>query len=200
MQKLTFFFLLLLLLSCTKNSTSIKTTTNNQGSGQTESKPVWPVASGNYWVYQDSLFNDDGSFGSVFPSDTLKTTDSIIHEGKVFYGTNPFYISRTYYRQADDNTVEEYDFNTNFSAIYFRQVQANNTIIRKQDVVIPNEYGYDCIRNENTQTISGDLRLREIFYVKPGVGLVRLEYFVKYRTSTKLNLYFTRTLVSYKIK
>ncbi|WP_018615270.1 hypothetical protein [Segetibacter koreensis] len=215
MQKLPVFFLLLLLVSCTKNSTSINQTSNSQGNGQTESKTVWPVVTGNYWVYRDSLFNDNGSFGSVFPSDTLKTTDSVTYEGKVFYGTNPFYVSRTYYRQVDDNTVEEYDYNINSSAIIFKRVEANNTIIRSQDAVVPNEhvvttltgytdviniYGYDCIRNENTQTVNGDLWLRVVTYVKPGVGLVRMEYYVKYKASEKLRLYFTRTMVSYKIK
>lgn len=207
MQKLFVFFVLLLLFSCSKDSIPANPpASNNQ---------VYPIVSGNYWVYRDSSFNDNGSFYGSAPSDTLRTIYSITFQGNVFYGADTFYITQTYYRQADDSTIEEYDPAVNNSYIYFRHVKTNNTIIRSEDVVYSNEhfvttltgytdttnlYGYDCIRNESTSTRSGILNLKIIIYVKPGVGVVRYEYYLRNTTTGNLNIYFTRTLVSYKVE
>lgn len=210
MQKLTGFILLLLVFSCTKKDQS----SNKQNSGQTQSKPLWSIVRGNYWVYRDSSFDDNGSFFGVAPSDTLRTTDSLTYQGNVYYGKDTFYITTVYFRLANDSTVEGYEPGPTTPYIYFRQVKANNTIINNSDVIISNAhnvitqigytditnlYGYDCIRNETNQVYAGNLEIKTVIYVKQGIGVVRYARYVRNRSSGKLNIYFSRTLVSYKV-
>ena len=153
---------------------------------------------------------------------TLNTTDTVMYQGKVFYGKDDEFRD-SYYRQADDSTIEIYNKVLKNSSIFFKQVSANNTTIwstqEDQTVFINGAFtnyhivttltgytdittinGYDCIRNEVLQTYSGNATYKAIVYVKPGVGLVRLIEYEMNQSPGNLFLYLIRDLVSYKLK
>jgi hypothetical protein len=215
MKKLIAIVLLISLYGCHKE----KAETNQAG----KSQGAWPFIKGNYWIYTDSLFTENGNPFVIFPHDTTFVNDSINFQSKYFYG--PDGLSKSlYYRQDEDHiTVEGYEDDLKTSYILFKQVSTNNTIIYSEQsddtFYLNGNYknyhvvktltgytdvtkidGYDCIRNELVETFSGDTSYKQILYVKPGVGLVRLLiYNMKNETPGSLFLQSKRDLVGYKL-
>ncbi|MGN6247325.1 MAG: hypothetical protein ACTHNG_03155 [Ginsengibacter sp.] len=235
MKKLAAIGLSLFLLSCHKervstNSSSSQTSdqSSNQTVGQSpipsQSKRVWPFVTGNYWVYRDSTFNEDGTLTSASLIDTLKVADSTNYNSKFYFGPDPV-SAKTYYREANDSTIEYYDGNFKTSQIYFKEVGTNKTIITKiegDETISLNGYdknyhilheqiGYtgftkinsldSCIKNELVETYSGDTTYKLIIYMKPGVGMVKyILYLMKNQTPGLLYLYFKRDILAYKVQ
>jgi hypothetical protein len=221
MQKLAIFLLLFSLASCTKESTNTNATVNHPNNSIL-SKGAWPIVQGNYWVYRDSIFEENGVLKTVNISDTLRTGDSSIYKGDVFYGTYNS-LQNVYYRQVNDSTNELYNDFVKNAQIVFRQVSKNNTIIlttqsevsvwvndgfkKYQSVGTLTGYtdittinGHDCIRNEFVGTYDGEISFKSILYVKPGLGIVRsLQYRMK-QTPGNLYLHKKQDLQSYKLK
>ena len=223
MQKLVILSLFVLFFSCKKES-AVNNQTDNQTNNQKLSKGTWPIVPGNYWVYRDSLFNNDGTFRNVVTNDTFRTSTSVTFNGQVFYGPYDNF-GFTYYRQVDDSTTEVFgnDFRKQ-SNIIFRQVKNNNTVIwsKEEDgnaffngafnnyhsvnsltgfTDITSVNGYDCIRNEAVLSWSGTVGSKTILYVKPGVGLVRLlQYNMKNQSLGDVYLTLKMDLLSYKLK
>lgn len=173
---------------------------------------LWPLNFNNEWNYRRFFYNNDGTVRS-YSDEQTKITDTITVEGQLHFGDK---ITGQFLANIDSNTVRStagsYQLNHPYSVL-FKRVFINDTIIWSIDdqncnsnlsfrsyTDIVNVNGYDCLRNERlTKKCDGTINAKEVFYLKPGVGLVKFEEYVLEPGTAKLVLRIGVELRSYKL-
>jgi len=182
------------LLACTKEN-------NTNNPTDTPDKNLIPLKEGNNWNYLYYNYDDNGNLqGTTHWFDSIVST--IPHDG------NTYYAARWNIRNVDTNTVEVKRDNGRIE-IFFKRVFTDSTVIYT-DTLSPfdntvrklvayatpvNILGYSCIKNEVVTTTMGVTVEKNVTYIKPGIGIVRYEFYYG-----NTNLIDRFDLVSYSLK
>jgi hypothetical protein len=218
MRKLFFVLPLLIAAACTPS------THYNTG---TPSQPLIPLASGNSWIYVDSVFDNQngGVFDSLWTDSVSLTGQTANFSGPngtvVFYELNDptGWFGNSYLGVDPSNTLVYGLDSLNAQAYEFFGTSSidGQLLISGQDVVTnPNcpvsyaLYGYatttvikghTCLRNVQTAVNCNNFTEELInTYIAPGVGVVRIEDYEADSTLSHLNLSFTQTLSGYTVQ
>jgi hypothetical protein len=186
------------LLSCTKDSPALNNTDNPN---DTLGKYLIPLKEGNSWNYLYYYYDDNGNLqGTTNWSDNIAST--------IPYNGNTYYEARWNLRNVDTNTVEVKRDNGRIE-VFFKRVFADSTVIYADTLsnidntirklvayTTPvNILGYSCIKNEVVFTTMGVTVEKNVTYIKPGIGIVRYEFYYG-----DTNLVDRFDLVSYSLK
>jgi len=200
--------------ACNKNS-------NNYNPGNSTSS-LWPLKAGNTWIYKDSVFSDS-ALQSTYP-DTITLTSKTYADpssGLLFselYNPNGWFGTGSYVSVTPDNsTIYEMDSSTNSPYIFFGTTYGDGVQIGTgadySNPACPNYFtqygfisttsinGYTCLKNiEYTTNCSNVNTEAVVYYVSPGVGVVRMEDYIADSThNNTLYLNFSQTLQSVKL-
>ena len=184
-QSCFLFLSLLILISCTKESETPPRPIRQDG--------LWPLNFNNEWNYKRVFYKSDGSVES-FSEEQTKITDTITVKGQLYFGNK---TTGQFLTNSSPDAVRGIAMDSSLTdpfAIIFQRVFNNDTIIWRIDdpgcvnnqtfrgytgVTVVN--GFECIRNERLSiSCNGTIRHREVFYLKPGLGLVKFEEYVLY--------------------
>lgn len=167
-MKLTILLLITIsLFSCSKNSNS-------------SSSPLMPLTVGNRWHFNIYTYSDSASMIYTATSVSSSVTDTISYNGHIYYKYSDTTNKPIAYRNADNNTVEQYD-GINPPSIAYKRVSKDS------DAVNGTFYGVttlqdvndvNCIRNTSV-IINGLTRDSINNFICPGIGLVRTEHWYK---------------------
>lgn len=168
------------LLSCAKDSPGLNNTGNPT---DTLGSYLIPLKKGNSWNYLYYYYDSNGDLeGTTHWLDEIWSTTT-------YYG-NTYYEARWNIRNLDSNTVEVMRSNgkaevffkrvfTDSTVIYADTLSSIDTTVRKLvaystpvDIL-----GYSCIKNEVVTTIMGVTVEKNVTYIKPGIGIVRYEFY-----------------------
>lgn len=202
-----FLFLIVSFFSCHKGNDS-----KGNDILPTRQDGIWPLALNNEWNYRRIFYKIDGTVES-FADEQTKITDMKILKGQPYFGNK---LTGQYFTNVGSNTVRGIAFDsllTDPFAIIFQRVLTNDTIIwRIDDVNCVNNQsfrgytgvttinGHECLRNERlTISCNGTIRHREVFYVKPGLGLVKFEEHTFNAATNNVQLRVGVELFSYKL-
>lgn len=203
------------IVACQKNSAGF-----DQG-GKTS---LWPVKTGNTWIYKDSVFNDSVVTNVYLDTTTINSQYVVAGNGQVLFGINDpnGWFQTGGYVGVDpyNSTVYEIDSASNSPYIFFGTASQDGDLIGTgSDYTNPacpiqfNQYGfvttypvagYTCLANIQYTTNCNNANTEMvILYVSPGVGVVRIEDYLTDSTNVavgaKLHLGYSQTLQSSKL-
>ncbi len=219
-KKLAFLIpvLVIALWSCTKTSTTAPV---NPGS----SSSIWPLKAGNSFIYQDTVFNADGSAAEFYTDSAYVNTQTTSRSGVTFYGFTDSlgWFGTGGFLAIDPANTAIYglDSANEVSSPYlvFAIAPADGYLLASnQDFSNPNCIGFDasygftstynvagysCYKNiEYIRDCNGNITYTTVTYVSPGAGIVRVEEYsvVPGSTSNALYLDYSQTLQSLHLK
>lgn len=200
---------------------SCTTPTGNTG---VPSQILWPVVPGNYWVYNDSAFYNNGTTQAI-DSDTATITSAVIQiavngYSLSFYGiTEPdgWFGTGTYVSVDPSNTfLYEADSATASPYVIFATATEDNTLVgtgNGYDTTCLLTYdlygfasttvihGFTCLKNvETTTNCNGVLDEETVLYVSPGIGVVRMEDWLLDSLGNALYRDYSQTLSTYSVQ
>jgi hypothetical protein len=214
-----------LILIATIALVAVSCTSNNHTNTGVPSQPLIPLATGYYWVYVDSVFNQDqgGAFDSVY-LDTMTVNSNILElngqNGPVtFYGvTDPNGWFGNSYLAVDPSNTEAYGLDSaNGSPYTFFGTSTVDDALLGQSIDNTNPscpttyalYGWasaftvdttQCLKNVQEAINCNSVILEQInTYIAPGRGVIRIEDYEQDSLGTNLNKSFTMTLKSYNL-
>ncbi len=220
MKKVFFliFPVLVFIWGCSKTSS-----TTSAGSNSTTS--ILPLKAGNSWIYQDSIFNTDGTVGEVYADSTYINSQITSRSGVTFYGITDslgwFGTSSLLAVDPTNTTIYGLDSINSLNSPYliFALTPSDGYLIgTSQDfsnascIGLDALYGfastysvasYTCYKNiEYIKDCNGNITYTTVSYYSPGVGLVRVEEYspVPGSTTNALYLDYSQTLKSVKLK
>jgi hypothetical protein len=187
-----------------------------------------PLATGNSWVYTDSVFNvnSGGAFDSAYVDSVGINAQTTSLQGPngnvVFYGLNDpigWFGSSLLGVDPSNTVVYGLDSVTSTNAFVFFETATADGVILGSDVdnttnpscpVTYTLYGYatttsinghTCLKNVQTTVNCSNITTETInTYVAPGVGVVRIEDYETDSTGSTLSKSFTQTLKSYTVQ
>jgi hypothetical protein len=209
MSKIIFFSVIIsLFLSCSKNN-------NNGSTPPVSSNGLMPLSVGNFWKFTKISY--DSITGA--PVDTIFDEIDIIGQislnGTTYFQQNQTSITNinagSFFINLDSNTLQKIDSSVSYT--FFKKVsidsssvdswadtvtsrcKGSNHLYGFTDTAIIN--GYNCLRNEvDVYDCTGlDFEKWE-YYLKPGLGLVRILHYVLKNDGT-FYLQFSEDLESY---
>lgn len=202
-------FIVFLVVSCQKNSAGF-----DQG-GKTS---IWPIKTGNTWIYKDSVFNDTAVTNIYLDTATIGSPYVVAGNGQVMWPIteqNGWFGSGSYVGVDPYNsTVYEIDSTTNIPYIFFGLVDQDgeligtgndysnptcpNTFTQYGFISTSNVAGYSCVKNILYTTNCSNINTEAVvIYLSPGVGIVRIEDYESDSVATgNLHLSYSQTLQS----
>jgi hypothetical protein len=191
---------------------------NNKGSTTltTPFNGLMPLAVGNYWQY--SKVDYDSASG--LPIDTVSDAINIISEvsvnGTAYYQQNQESITNidapSYFLNIDSNTVDKIDSAVQYT--FFKRVttdsslqgswpdtvtsrcKGNNLLVGFTDSLTID--GYECLHNEvQVNDCMGSEFEKWEYYLKPGLGLVRIQLYKVNNNTGSFWLQFQEDLTAY---
>lgn len=188
---------------------------NNSGLPQV-SKGLMPLSVGNYWNY--SKVDYDSATG--LPKDTVSDAINIIGEvsvnGVLYFQQNQTSVTNinapSYFVNADSNTLEKIDSASQYT--FFKRVNTDSSLTDSWTDTVTSHCkghnllvgftanyaidGYSCLRNEVQVTdCTGAVFEKWEYYLKPGLGLVRIQLYKVINGSGNFYLQFSEDLGGY---
>lgn len=189
----------------------------------TPSQPLVPVVPGNYWIYQDSVFNQNnlGVFENTYRDSMYVTSTSaeltgtngvvVFYQladtggwfGDSFMGLDPsntvLYgldsLNGTAYIEFGTSSQDGASLGSDVDNTTNPACPVTYTLYGYATTTVIN--GHTCLKNVQTTVNCNTFTLEQInTYVAPGVGVVRIEDYEADSTLTHLNLSFTQTLTA----
>lgn len=195
--------LLFLLEACTK-------TVNNNPADNSSSLSIWPMKTGNSWVYTDSIFNADGEMTVSYTDSTFISDKTISADGNTFYAYNDSlgWFGATSYIAVDalNNSLYMMDSLNAGSSYLFFSLSAPTPSDTDYDALysFTNTFticGYSCYKNlEQVKDENGNIIYANVYYISPGIGVVRIEEYIPNPNTGTLYLDYSQTLKSYNLK
>lgn len=192
------FLCLLPLMACNKDNDD---EANNE-------KSLWPLAVGNYWVYDDITYNRDGT---IYEKEENYITRVAAKGSRSGYfklegdDEEEFYSSATELKSY--NTVIRKDsLEYRYSGKQDTFNISNDDHFRTYSISFPETYtvlGYSCYKQEDhfydivSGPSYGHFNSKDVYYYAPGVGLVRYEYQAK--DGGELWVQYQHNLVDYDV-
>lgn len=192
---------------------------SNNGGGLPQVSPgLMPLSVGNHWQY--SKVDYDSASG--LPKDTVDDGIYIIAEEEfnnvLYFQQNQTSITNinapSYFINADSNTLQKIDSGSQY--IFFKRVATDSSLQDTWTDTVTTHCkghnllvgftnpitvdGYSCLRNEVQVTdCTGAIFEKWEYYLKPGLGLIRIEHFKSIGTggSGGYWLHFVEDLTSY---
>ncbi|OIQ95998.1 hypothetical protein GALL_219950 [mine drainage metagenome] len=214
MKSLSFFLAIIFVIIIAGCS---KTADNNAASNSATS--LWPLKAGNSWVYQDSSYDATGALTDSYSDSTFITNQTTNSNGINFFGLNDStgWFGTTSFAGVDGSNTSLYlmdSINTD-AYVFFSLNPPDGYLTDSTDFEsnpsnagsdglygFKNTFtinGFTCYKNqENVTDENGNITYATVYYVSPGVGVVRIE---EYSTDTNNVLYldYSQTLKSYKL-
>ncbi|MDE3144770.1 MAG: hypothetical protein KGL19_11485 [Bacteroidota bacterium] len=218
MKRILFFttiISILVLAGCAKNIS------NNNTANSANS--LWPLKQGNNWVYQDSIYDSTGAVLQTYSDSTFISANTLNNSGITFFAYNDslgWFGAQSYIAvDATNTSLYGLDSSTAVSPYLFFQsasydgyvIGSNQDYSNPACIGVDNLYGYASTYNINGYTCykssdnitdcNGNVIYADVYYVSPGVGVVRIEEYSPVPNSTTNALYldYSQTLMSYKI-
>jgi hypothetical protein len=221
MKRIFFFSVAVLLVaswSCSKTTTSTIFTAGSSSS-------IWPIKAGNNWIYQDSVFNSDGTVAESYADSAYINTQTAIVSGVGFYGITDSlgWFGTGGLVGVDPTNTIIYSLDslnaTNGPYLFFSLAPSDAYLLGTyQDfsnascISLDASYGfasvfvvagYNCYKNiEYIKDCNGNITYTTVTYISPGVGPVRLEEYSQVPGSTTNALYldYSQTLKAAHLK
>jgi hypothetical protein len=215
-----------LILIATIALVAVSCTSNNHTSTGVPSSPLIPLAAGYYWIYTDSVFNQNqgGALDSIY-LDTVTVNSSVVEingqNGPVtFYGiTDPNGWFGNSYLGVDPTNTAAYGLDSVNGSPYtfFGTSTVDNALLGQSIDNTTNPscpttyalYGWasaftvdtiPCLKNVQEAISCNSQILEQInTYIAPGTGVVRIEDYELDSLGTNLNKSFTMTLKAYNL-
>jgi len=205
---------IIMFAACSKTSS----TSNNSNS----STSLFPLKAGNYWKYQDSSFTASGSLQASASDSTFINKNTTSVNGVTFYGITDSigwfgtggYVtvdpSNTYLYGMDSLNASDYLFFALASSDGYL-IGSNSDFTNPACIGTDALYGfasnykvngYTCYRSYGMyKDCNNNILNAYVYYVCPGVGIVRIEDYLANPNVTTNTLYmdYSQTLQSYKL-
>jgi hypothetical protein len=200
---------IILFFGCSKNS-------NNGSTPPSVSNGLMPLSVGNYWQYSKVAFDSSTGLPGLPVSDEISIVAEVSVNGVTYFQQNQTSITNidgpSFFVNIDSNTVEKIDSASEY--IFFKRVTADsslqdswadtvtsrcegkNLLIGFADTLTID--GYSCLRNEVQVTdCTGATFEKWEYYLKPGLGLVRIQLYKVISNTGNFYLQFQEDLTSY---
>ena len=172
--------------------------------------PLWPMKAGNSWVYSDSIFTADGELSTSYADSTFIPNKTASADGNTFYAYNDSlgWFGASGYVAADATNSSLYvldSLNAGSSYLIF-SLSAPTPSATDYDALysFTNTFtvnGYSCYKNlEQEKDENGNVVYANVYYVSPGVGLVRIEEYSIRPNTNSLFMDYSQTLRSFNLK
>jgi hypothetical protein len=202
-----------MLHACTKSVDSATSVTGDPA--------LLPLQAGNHWNYQDSIFDASGKVLAAYSDSSFISNQSVSYNGINFYAFNDslgwFGASGYLGVDAANNALYELDsLNAPSPYLFFSLSPADGFLIGSSSYTdsTKNEFdalygyaatfkinGYTCYKNiEQISDESGNVTYATVYYVSPGVGIVRVEEYSLAADNKTLYLDYSQTLRSYQVQ
>lgn len=194
---------IILLASCSNNNNSpIPPADNN----------ILPLKVGNSWTYTTISYSQNGQ---IQDSGTLVETvaSTKLMDGKTFFRITDNLGGELSFRNEDDKTVQIDDDNS--VSIFFKIVDVDSTKYLTEPWQVNNCTGqalkfgftgsfnfdgYDCLKNEEILVnCNGEPDTKYIYYVKPGIGLIKWDEYLYINNGSALYHYYSQDIRSYSL-
>ncbi len=196
-------FFLSFMEACTK-------TVADNSAGNIVTAPLWPMKAGNSWVYTDSIFTADGELSTSYADSTFISNKTASADGNTFYAYNDSlgWFGASGYVAADATNSSLYvldSLNAGSSYLIF-SLSAPTPSATDYDALysFTNTFivnGYSCYKNlEQEKDENGNVVYANVYYVSPGVGLVRIEEYSISPNTNSLFRDYSQTLRSFNLK
>ncbi len=200
---------IILFFGCSKSS-------SNSSTPPGVSNGLMPLSVGNYWQYSKVDFDSASGLPKDTVSDGIYIVGEVSVNGTTYFQQNQTSITNidgpSYFINIDSNTVGKLDSASQY--IFFKRVTTDSSL---QDswadtvtsrckgdnllVAFTDSYttdGYNCLRNEVQVTdCTGATFEKWEYYLKPGLGLVRIQLYKLISGSGNFYLQFSEDLTSY---
>lgn len=198
------FFLAFLVVACKKESYPEPRSAKQDG--------LWPMNLQNEWTYRRTFYNADGTKAS-FSEEKTSITDTFTVRGQLYFKDELTGLSLT---NAGENLVRGLGVDSSLTdpyAIVFQRVFKDDSVIWRLDDPSCNSNisfrgytgttlvnGHACLRNERVvKSCDGKITGKNVYYLNPGLGLVKHEEYVLYPGMPAVFLRVGVELVSYKL-
>ncbi len=219
MRKIFFFAVIICLVvvvACSKTSTSSNPSVNNATS-------ILPLKAGNIWIYQDSGFDANANLLGSYKDSSFITSLSTSRNGVNFYEINDSlgWFGTGSFLAVDPSNTSLYGLDSLNAAspyIFFANAPSDGYLIgSSSDLSNPacigldalygfastyNVAGHACYKSlDDVKDCNGNIIYAVVYYISPGVGIVRIEEYSPNPNSTTNNLYldYSQTLQSNKL-
>lgn len=172
-----------------------------------QEKPLLPLAIGNSWTWDNKVYNADGSYCCKEQDTKLEVLGNGTRAG--YFSVDEDAAEQVF--SSADKIIHYYPNETEETEIEFRRsnkidtfhVQLYENGFKVVSIAFPEYYvleNRNCIKNEYvTYDDTGNMFSKDIHYVAPGIGYVRLEYFFA-DGNGDLKLDMREDLLSYTLK
>ena len=188
MNRILFLSVIIFLFSCSKS--------NNNSTPPTKSDGLLPLSVGNFWQYIKTSYDSTGAVTGT-STDEIDITGQITVSGVTYYQQYQTSItninSGSFFINLDSNTLEKIDSATQYT--FFKRVTADSSSVDTwADTVTSRCKGHNYLYGFTDSTdINGYVSLRNVvyvldctgfnfekwvYYLKPGVGFVRILHYV----------------------
>ncbi len=196
-------FFLFILEACTK-------TVDSNTIDNSNSPSIFPMQTGNSWIYQDSIFDASGKAVLSYTDSAFISDQTIASNGYTFHAFND---SLGWFGAASYVAVDGYnaslfvlDSLNAVSPYLFFTMSAPDPAASEADALYSfattfNVNGFSCYKNlEQVKDENGNIIYANVYYVSPGIGVVRIEEYSPNPDSKVLYLDYSQTLKSYNFK
>ena len=206
MTKLSFssmIIFLFILEACTK-------TVDNSSVDNSNSPSIFPMQTGNSWVYQDSIFDAKGNTVLNYTDTAFITDQTIASNGYTFHAFNDSlgWFGASSYIAVDGSNTSLYvldSLQATSSYLFFTRTapdpSSSETDALYSFAATFNVNGFSCYKNlEQIKDENGNIIYANVYYISPGIGVVRIEEYSPNPDSKALYLDYSQTLKSYTLK
>ncbi len=159
-----------------------------------DTSQIIPLKIGNSWIHQVTQYDTLGNVITTVPETTLVISDTVINgkhaflfsSGDVFWNDDSGFWMKLYQKSP----ILVYKYPANIGDYYSN----NLTVICKDSLILSPKGSFKCYGYSNSIGM---------FYICPGIGLIKEEYFQPKDISvsdTALYLFQKRELLDYKLK
>ncbi len=194
---------LFMLEACTK-------TVDNSSVDSSNSASIFPMQTGNSWVYQDSIFDAKGKTVLNYTDTAFIADQTIASNGYIFHAFNDSlgWFGANSYIAVDGSNASLFvlDSLNAVSPYLFFTITAPDPGSSEADALYSfattfNVNGFSCYKNlEQVKDENGNIIYANVYYVSPGIGVVRIEEYSPNPDSKALYLDYSQTLKSYNFK
>jgi len=158
-------------------------------------KGLIPLASGNSWFYKKTIYDSTTGAVKINTGDTILVTAQTSINGVFYYQQYQASVpinSASFFVNVDSNTVQKIDSAVKYT--FFKRVSADQNIDTWADTVNSRCTGHNELRGYAADTTigtytgvlknvvsvndcTGQTFQKWVYYLKPGIGLVRIEHY-----------------------
>ena len=168
------------------------------------------MQTGNSWVYQDSIFDANGKTVLNYTDTAFIADQTIASNGYTFHAFNDSlgWFGASSYIAVDGSNTSLYvlDSLQATSSYLFFTIATPDPSSSETDALYSysttfNVNGFTCYKNlEQVKDEDGNITYANVYYVSPGIGVVRIEEYSPNPDSKVLYLDYSQTLKSYNFK